>query len=93
MDSSANSDRSALLILGDVSGKGLKAAMTVSLLVGTVRTLAEIFEGPAEILSALNRRMHGRMLNGFVTCLNLPFRGLVRVSNYAFLRAQQNMKD
>jgi hypothetical protein len=31
----------AFIVLGDVSGHGLKAAMTVSLLVGTLRTLAE----------------------------------------------------
>ena len=61
----------SLFILGDVSGKGLKAAMAVCLLVGTVRTLAEIYDAPAEILSGLNRRMYGRMQNGFVTCLIL----------------------
>jgi serine phosphatase RsbU (regulator of sigma subunit) len=60
-----------LLILGDVSGKGLKAAMTVSLIVGAIRTVAETFDDPAEILAILNRRMHGRLQNGFVTCLAL----------------------
>jgi hypothetical protein len=64
---------SALLILGDVSGKGLKAAMTVSLIVGTVRTLAEATNDPAEILAGLNRRLHGRLKNGFATCLVLRF--------------------
>jgi hypothetical protein len=64
---------SALLILGDVSGKGLKAAMTVSLIVGTVRTLAEAKDDPAEILGGLNRRLHGRLKNGFATCLVLRF--------------------
>jgi hypothetical protein len=64
---------SALLILGDVSGKGLKAAMTVSLIVGTVRTLAETTNDPAEILAGLNRRLHGRLENGFATCLVLRF--------------------
>jgi hypothetical protein len=67
----AKAEGSSLFILGDVSGKGLKAAMTVSLLVGTVRTLAEIYDDPAEILSGLNRRMYRRMQNGFVTCLIL----------------------
>jgi hypothetical protein len=67
----AKSEGSALFILGDVSGKGLKAAMTVSLIVGTVRTLAEIFDDPAEILSRLNRRLHNRLQQGFVTCLIL----------------------
>jgi serine phosphatase RsbU (regulator of sigma subunit) len=65
------SEGSALVVIGDVSGKGLKAAMTVSLIVGTLRTLAEIFDDPAEILSGLNRRLHGRLQNGFVTCLVL----------------------
>ena len=40
------SEGGSLVILGDVSGKGLKAAMTVSLIVGTVRTLAECSTTP-----------------------------------------------
>jgi Stage II sporulation protein E (SpoIIE) len=62
---------SALLIVGDVSGKGLKAAMTVSLIVGALRSLVETTEDPAEILSGLNRRLYGRLRGGFVTCLVL----------------------
>jgi hypothetical protein len=60
---------STLIVLGDVSGKGLRAAMTVSLIVGTVRTLAEGTADPAEILTGLNRRLHGRLRGGFATCL------------------------
>jgi hypothetical protein len=67
----AQADGSALILLGDVSGKGLKAAMTVSLLVGTVRTLAEQSSDPAQILTGLNRRLDGRMQDGFATCLVL----------------------
>ncbi len=67
----AREDGCALLVLGDVSGKGLKAAMTVSLIVGTLRTLAEQSDDPAAILAGLNRRLHGRLRNGFVTCLVL----------------------
>ena len=62
---------SALLIVGDVSGKGLKAAMTVSLIVGALRSLVETTEDPAVILSGLNRRLYGRLRGGFVTCLVL----------------------
>ncbi|HEY2001808.1 MAG TPA: SpoIIE family protein phosphatase, partial [Acidobacteriaceae bacterium] len=62
---------SALLIVGDVSGKGLKAAMTVSLIVGALRSLVEITEDPAAILTGLNRRLYGRLRGGFVTCLVL----------------------
>jgi len=59
----------ALVVLGDVSGKGLKAAMTVSLIVGTLRTLADYTQSPVEILSGLNRRLIGRTDGGFATCL------------------------
>jgi Stage II sporulation protein E (SpoIIE) len=67
----AQPDGSALLIVGDVSGKGLKAAMTVSLIVGAIRTAADTSDDPAEILASLNRRLYGRLQNGFVTCLAL----------------------
>ena len=67
----AQADGSALIVLGDVSGKGLKAAMTVALLVGTARALAEQSSDPAWILAGLNRRLEGRMQDGFVTCLVL----------------------
>jgi len=60
-----------LAIIGDVSGKGMPAAMTVSLLVGTVRTLAHFTESPGEILTAMNTRMLGRSHGGFTTCLVL----------------------
>ncbi len=57
------------LILGDVSGKGLRAAMTVSLIVGMLRTLIDFTTQPAEVLAGLNRRLYGRLHGGFVTCL------------------------
>lgn len=62
---------STLIVLGDVSGKGLRAAMAVSLIVGAVRTLAENTSSPAEILAGLSRRLHGRLQGGFTTCLAL----------------------
>ncbi len=60
-----------LAVIGDVSGKGLPAAMTVSLLVGTFRTLAHYTLIPGEILGAMNQRMIGRNNRGFTTCLVL----------------------
>jgi hypothetical protein len=60
---------SALLVIGDVSGKGLHAAMTVALIVGAIRSTVEMTDEPAAILTALNRRLHGRLHNGFATCL------------------------
>ena len=62
---------SVLVVIGDVSGKGMPAAMTVALLVGTVRTLAHYTESPGEILTAMNQRMLARSSGGFTTCLVL----------------------
>ena len=62
---------STLLILGDVSGKGLQAAMSVSLLVGAAGALADFVPGPAQLLAELNRRLFGRLHGGFATCLAL----------------------
>jgi hypothetical protein len=60
-----------LAVIGDVSGKGMPAAMTVSLLVGTFRTLAHYTQSPGEILAAMNQRMLARSHGGFTTCLVL----------------------
>ena len=65
---------STLVILGDVSGKGLKAAMAVSLIVGAVRALADDYPAPAQLLTQLNRRLHGRLQEAFATCLILQLR-------------------
>lgn len=60
-----------LVVVGDVSGKGMPAAMTVSLLVGTLRTLAHYTQSPGAILAAMNQRMLARSNGGFTTCLAL----------------------
>ena len=62
---------STLVVLGDVSGKGLMAAMAVSLIVGAVRALADDYPGPALLLTLLNRRLCGRLQGGFATCVIL----------------------
>lgn len=81
------SEGGALIIVGDVSGKGLKAAMTVSLVVGTLRTLAEYTQDPAELLRGLNRRLSGRGDGTFATCLVLRMRpdGRATVANAGHL--------
>lgn len=58
-----------LLVIGDVSGKGLSAAMIVSMIVGMLWVVTAFTEEPAEILSELNRRLCGRTHGGFATCL------------------------
>ena len=60
-----------LVAIGDVSGKGMPAAMTVSMMVGALHTAAESTVSPSAILAAMNRRLIGRGFGGFVTCLIL----------------------
>jgi hypothetical protein len=64
-------DDFTLVILGDVSGKGIKAAIAVSLIVGLLRVLVETTQSPAQLLTQLNRRLCGRLRDGFATCLTL----------------------
>lgn len=59
------SDGSLLVVFGDVSGKGLKAAMSVASIIGALRGCP--VRKPAEVLAHLNRVLHGQ-ITGFVTC-------------------------
>jgi len=45
--------------------------MAVSLIVGAIRTLAEISASPAESLTGLNRHLEGRLRGGFATTIAL----------------------
>jgi hypothetical protein len=58
-----------LVIVGDVAGKGLSAAMLVSVLVGAIRAEAAHGTEPATLLAALNRALLGHSGGGFATCL------------------------
>ncbi len=73
----------ALIVIGDVSGKGMPAAMTVSLLVGTFRTLAHYTQSPGEILASMNQRMLTRSHGGFTTCVVLRANsdGMLTIAN------------
>lgn len=62
---------STIVALGDVSGKGLKAAMNVSMIVGAMRVQAASTSSPAEMLSGLNLCLVGRMQGGFATAVIL----------------------
>jgi serine phosphatase RsbU (regulator of sigma subunit) len=61
-------DGSVLIVVGDVTGKGLQAGMLVALIVGAIRTQAETSSVPLRVLQALNRRLCGR---AHATCLAL----------------------
>ena len=56
---------SILVIMGDVSGKGLQAAMVVSTIIGGLRM--QLSSQPAEVLAHLNRMLAGHV-TGFATC-------------------------
>lgn len=57
------------IIIGDVMGKGIPAAMLMILTRGAFRTAAEATQGPGETLNAMNNAMYKdlRTLNSFVT--------------------------
>jgi sigma-B regulation protein RsbU (phosphoserine phosphatase) len=61
-------DESLLLVIGDVSGKGVKAAMLVSLIVGLLQKIVEITREPSGILSDLNASLSGQTGGSFATC-------------------------
>jgi serine phosphatase RsbU (regulator of sigma subunit) len=81
------SDGSTLVVVGDVSGKGLKAAMTGALAIGALRTLAAENLGPSALLSRLNRQICGTQDSGFITCLctRIGLEGAVTVANAGHL--------
>jgi hypothetical protein len=60
----STSDGGLLVIIGDVAGKGLQAAMNVSMLMGALRSTPE--RSPAKILESLNRVLVGS--DSFTTC-------------------------
>jgi len=76
-----------LLVVGDVAGKGLPAAMLVSVLVGAIRGAAEYTKVPAELLANLNERLIGRVHGGFSTALIAHFStdGTVIIANAGHL--------
>ena len=76
-----------LLVIGDVAGKGLPAAMLVSVMVGAIRATAEFTHAPEEILASLNERLLGRSQGGFSTALAAHFSpdGVIDIANAGHL--------
>ncbi len=90
----ANAQSDTLIVIGDVAGKGLPAAMTVSMLVGALRSIVETTRSPAEILAGLNRRLVGRG-SGFTTCLamRLSSSGNLILANAGHLAPYRNGQE
>lgn len=76
-----------LVVVGDVAGKGLPAAMLVSVLIGAIRGVAEYTKDPVEILGRLNERLIGRTQGGFSTALaaRIAADGSVEIANAGHL--------
>jgi len=80
-------DGGLVLVLGDVAGKGLPAAMLVSVMVGAIRATAEYTHAPEELLASLNERLIGRSRGGFSTALaaRITADGQVTIANAGHL--------
>jgi phosphoserine phosphatase RsbU/P len=85
-------DGASLLVVGDVSGKGLRAAMTGALAIGALRTLAAEDLGPAALLERLNLQILAAEDGGFVTCLctRITREGKVTTANAGHLAPYRN---
>jgi hypothetical protein len=85
-------DGSVIIAVGDVSGKGLRAAMTGTLAIGALRTLADQGKSPAKLLRALNRQLLHAGQGGFVTliCARLSPDGTLTLANAGHLYPYSN---
>ncbi|HEY1500629.1 MAG TPA: SpoIIE family protein phosphatase [Acidobacteriaceae bacterium] len=88
-------DGGTLIVVGDVSGKGLKAAMTGTLTIGALRTLADEGLKPAALLARLNRQITRGQEGGFVTCLcvRISAQGMVTAANAGHLAPYRNGEE
>ncbi len=80
-----------LVVIGDVAGKGLKAAMNVSLLIGALRRTHE--RSPAKILESLNSVLTGT--ESFTTCqaIWLASNGEMVIANAGHLPPYLNSQE
>jgi len=62
-------DGELFLVIGDVAGKGLPAAMMVSMVLGSLRSEMAYSTNPAILLAAMNEQLVGRTLSALTTCL------------------------
>ncbi len=85
----------SLLVIGDVSGKGLKAAMTGTIALGALRSLAQEILSPACILTRLNTQLAQSSDGGFITCLcaHISPNGTLTVANAGHLQPYRNREE
>jgi sigma-B regulation protein RsbU (phosphoserine phosphatase) len=89
------SDGSTMVVIGDVSGKGLKAAMTGVLAIGALRAIVREIANPALLLSRLNAEIVRGQESGFITCLcvRVEENGEVTIANAGHLPPYKNGKE
>lgn len=90
-----HADGSLTAIIGDVSGKGISAAMLVAVLAGAARARARETSDPTVILEELNRQIMGRAGGHFATCLAaaLDADGTLRLANAGHLPPYRNGRE
>jgi Stage II sporulation protein E (SpoIIE) len=88
-------DGSILVVIGDVSGKGLRAAMTGAFAIGALHALAAEISDPPQLLSRLNREILRGQDSGFITCLcvKLTPNGQMTISNAGHLSPYRNGEE
>ncbi len=89
------SDGAFLVVIGDVSGKGLKAAMTSALALGALRALAAENLAPGRLVERLNAEVLRSRSGGFITCLcaRITADGSVTLANAGHLPPYRNGKE
>ncbi len=89
------SDGARRVVLGDVSGKGLAAAMVVSAVIGALDLLRHEPIPPSRVLAKLNELLLEKQAGGFTTCLALhaDTSGVVTVANAGHLTPYLDGKE
>jgi hypothetical protein len=79
-------DGSAIIVVGDVTGKGLQAGMLVALIVGAIQTAAQQSADPAQILAIINDQLVERdHASGTCEILRISADGAVTISHAGHL--------
>ncbi|MEG9435691.1 SpoIIE family protein phosphatase [Edaphobacter sp. HDX4] len=90
----ADTPDSVLVVVGDVTGKGLQAGMLVALIVGAIQAAAQHSSDPAEILNEVNKQLCDHQ-EASATCLimRIDSKGSVRLANAGHLPPYLNGRE
>ncbi|MHB1959551.1 MAG: PP2C family protein-serine/threonine phosphatase [Acidobacteriaceae bacterium] len=87
-------DGSVLIVVGDVTGKGLQAGMLVALIVGAIRNETAHTSDPLTVLNALNQALCGRgQANATCLALRIAADGAATLANAGHLPPYLNGKE